>query len=197
MKYIKQIDNINIPLNQLNLFFESRIIWRDFATWIHSYLVSSFAGFGNQDSIEVKLKEVITKFGIILSTVFGGQIGAQYTNLIINLLNTFKSLVKAQVSGDMNAVNEYTAQLNQNADQIAYFLSQINPYWEESEWKTLLYQLNKLMIEDSTRFLNKDYTETVEVFDRLLNLTSVMGDYYSKGIRDYLTLSGGVRNTRK
>ncbi|MBN7773458.1 hypothetical protein [Clostridium aminobutyricum] len=190
MKFIKQLDSTPIPLNRLNLFFESRIIWRDFATWIHTYLASVFAGFGNQDSIEVKLKDVITKFGIILSTVFGGQIGEQYNNLIFNLLNTFKSLVDAQIRGDVNAVNEYATQLYENADQIAAFLARINPYWEENEWKTLLYQLNKLIIEDSTRVLNKEYAQSIEVFDRLLNLTSIMGDYYSKGIRDYLTLAG-------
>lgn len=190
MKFIKQLDSTCIPLNRLTLFFESRIIWRDFATWIHTYLASVFAGFGNQDSIEVKLKEVVTKFGIILSTIFGGQIGEQYNNLILNLINTFKALVNAQISGDANAVNEYSTQLYENADQIAAFLSKINPYWDENEWKTLLYQLNKLIIEDSTRFLNQEYTQTIETFDKLLNLTSLMGDYYSKGILDYLTLAG-------
>lgn len=186
---IKQLDFSSIPSSQMDLVFESRIIWRDLATWIQSYLVSVFAGFGNQDSIEIKIKDLTLEFGNILSTVFGGEIGEQYVNLITNWLSTFKSLVYSQINGDINAVNGYTIQLYGDIDQIASFLSGINPFWTQSEWKALLYRFNDMIIEELSAYLNKEYTKTIESFDRLLNLTSIIGNYYSKGLLNYLTYS--------
>lgn len=187
---IKQVEVPCIPTSQMDLVFESRVIWRDLATWIQSYLVSVFAGFGNQDSIEAKLKGVTLEFGNILSTVFGGEIGEQYVNLITNWLNTFKLLVFSQINGDINAVNGYTKQLYDDIDQIAIFLSDINPFWIENEWKALLYRFNDMIIEELSAYMNKEYTKAVESFDRHLNLTSVIGNYYSKGLLNYLTYSG-------
>ncbi|WP_312649093.1 hypothetical protein [Aminipila sp.] len=187
---IKQLDFSSIPTSQVDLVFESRTIWRDLATWIQSYLVSVFAGFGNQDSIEVKLKGIALEFGNILSTVFGGEIGEQYVNLITNWLNTFKLLVSSQINSDINAVNGYTKQLYDDIDQIAIFLSNINPFWIENEWQALLYRFNDMIIEELSAYINKQYTIAIESFDRLLNLTSIIGNYYSKGLLNYLTYSG-------
>lgn len=190
MVSIKQLEGSCIPSSQVSLIFESRMIWRDFATWLYSYLVSIFAGFGNQDSIEVKLKEVVIEFGSILSTVFGGQIGEQYIELISNWISTFELLVAAQINGDVKAVNEYTKQLYEDSNRIAEFLSEINPFWLESEWKTLLYRFNEIVIEQLYAYFNEEYTRTIVLFDRLLNLTSIIGNYYSKGLLNYLTYSG-------
>lgn len=188
---IKQLDFSSIPASQVDLVFESRTIWRDLATWIQSYLVSVFAGFGNQDSIEVKLKGISLEFGNILSTVFGGEIGEQYINLINNWLNTFKLLVSSQINGDINAVNGYTKQLYDDIEQLSIFLSDINPFWIENEWQALLYRFNDMIIEELSAYINKEYTTAIESFDRLLNLTSIIGNYYSKGLLNYLTYSGG------
>ena len=187
---IKQLDFSSIPKNQMDLVFESRIIWRDLATWIQSYLVSVFASFGNQDSIEAKIKGLTLEFGDILSTVFGGEIGEQYVNLITNWLNTFKLLVFSQINNDINAVNGYTKQLYDDIDQIAIFLADINPFWVENDWEALLYRFNDMIIEELSAYMNKEYTRAVESFDKLLNLTSIIGNYYSNGLLNYLTFSG-------
>lgn len=187
---IKQLDFSSIPSSQMDLVFESRIVLRDLATWIQSYLVSVFAGFGNKDSIEVKLKGLTLKLGDILSTVFGGEIGEQFVNLITNWLNTFKLLVFAQINGDVNAANGFANQLYADINQIAIFLSEINPFWIENEWRALLYRFNDMIIEELSAYMNKEYTKAVDSFDRLLNLTSIIGNYYSKGLLNYLTYSG-------
>ncbi|QAT43454.1 hypothetical protein [Aminipila luticellarii] len=189
MVSIKQLTDSNIPSSQMTLVFESRMLWRDLVTWLQAYLASVFAGFGNQDSIEVKLKEVATKFGNVLSTVFGGEVGEQYITLINNWINTFKLLVDAQMNDDVNTVNEYTNQLYENINQISVLLSAVNPFWTESEWKALLYRFNEMMIEQLSAYLYKEYTRNIESFDRILNLTSIIGNYYSRGLLNYLAYS--------
>ncbi|QHI73279.1 hypothetical protein [Aminipila terrae] len=187
MKSIKTLQGACIPESQMNLVFESRLIWRDLATWIEVYLISVFAGFGNYDSVEEKLRTVIIKFSNILSTVFGGEVADQFVTLISNYISTFKSLVASQVNGDTEDIKKYTDQLSVDTGQIAAFLSGINPFWTERDWNALFDKFNQMIIDESLAFLDKEYTENIESFDRILNLTSVMGNYYSKGLLNYLT----------
>lgn len=189
MESIKKLQGTCIPESQMNLVFESRLIWRDFATWIEVYLISVFAGFGNQDSVEEKLRTVIIKFSNILSTVFGGEVADQYVSLISNYISTFKSLVASQVSGDTEALKEYTGQLYTNTNEIASFLAGINPFWTERDWNALFDKFNQMIIDESLAFLDNEYTKNIESFDKILNLTSIMGNYYSKGLLNYLTYS--------
>lgn len=190
MKSVSEFQGICIPSGQLNLIYEARTIWRDLATWIRAYLVSIYAGFGNKEAVKEKLSKIPMEFLNIFHVIFGDQIAEAYSTLLFHYITTLESLVEAQINGDANAVSEYTRQLYENADQRAAFLSKINPFWVETEWKNYLYQFIQLTIEESTTFLNKEYTRNIDVFDRILNLTAVMGDYFSKGLINYLTYTG-------
>nr|WP_315021690.1 hypothetical protein [uncultured Aminipila sp.] len=189
MRLVNVLQTSCIPPSQLNLVFQSRTIWRDLATWLRAYLASKHGGLGDIEAIWEKLNELLIKSTNIFSLVFGEQFADQYVNLLSNFNNILDALVDAQIKGDTDAVNEYTKQLYENADQIAAFLSKVNPFWVESEWKNLLYQFNQMTIDQSTTFLNKEYRKNIDIFDRTLNLTSTIGDYYSQGILDYLSFS--------
>lgn len=186
MKSVKRLQGTTIPSNQAELVFQSRIVWRNLANWIREYLVSAYANYGIQVEVEKKIKSILLENSHIMSIIFGEQIVEQYNKLIFDFVSIFKSLVAAQISGDINAVNEYTKQLYDNADQRAAFAAQVNPFWSESEWKSLLYQFIQMTIEESTALLKKQYTKSIAIYDNILNLTSKMGDYYSKGVMDYL-----------
>ncbi|WP_312648815.1 hypothetical protein [Aminipila sp.] len=189
MRLVNVLQTACIPPSQLNLIFQSRTIWRDLATWLRAYLASKHGGLGDIEAIWEKLDELLIKSTNIFSLVFGEQFADQYVTLLSNFNNILDALINAQINGDTNAINEYTKQLYENADQIAAFLSKVNPFWVESEWKNLLYQFNQMTIDQSNTFLNKDFRKNIDIFDRILNLTSTIGDYYSQGILDYLNFS--------
>lgn len=186
MKRVKILQGNSIPLNQTELVFESRIIWRNLANWIREYLVSVYANYGTQATAEKKIKATLMGNSALISIIFGAQDIEKYNNLICNFVSILKSLVAAQKSGDDNAVNEYTKQLYENVDQRAAYAQQINPFWSESEWKDLSHQFIQMTIEESTALLKKEYTKSIEIYDDILSLTSKMGDYYSKGVLDYM-----------
>ncbi|MDD3169746.1 MAG: hypothetical protein PHC91_09855, partial [Eubacteriales bacterium] len=104
----------------------------------------------------------------------------------------FLRLFQAQMAGDANAAGEYARQLYQNIEQRAAFLAQINPYWELDTWRTLLYTFNNMILEDSTSLLSKQYQQNIMIFDRLLTQSSIIGDYFSAGIFNYLTAAQPV-----
>lgn len=190
MRRVKVLQNSCIPPSQLNLIFQSRIIWRDLSTWLRAYIASKHGGLGDIEAIWEKINELILKAANIFSLVFGDQVANQYLSLLTNYFNVLSSLIDTQVSGDTNAESEYTKQLYEISDQIAAFLSETNPYWVEDQWKKLIYQFNQRTIEESRTFKSKEFRRNVNIFDSILNLTSEIGDYFSQGILNYLTFSG-------
>ncbi|QAT41976.1 hypothetical protein [Aminipila luticellarii] len=189
MTLIRMMQTSCIPESQLNLIFQSRTAWRDLATWMRAYLASKHGGLGDIDAIRGKLNDLLIRFTSTFSLIFGEYLADQYVILLSNALNIFDALVDAQIRGDEDAVAEYTRQLYENTDRRAAFLAEINPYWVESEWKNLLYQFDQKTISQSTTFQNGQFRQNVEVFDSILNLTSLIGDYYSTGLLQYLTFS--------
>ena len=180
---------LEMTSGQLNLIFRSREIWRDLGTWISTYIISIYAGFGSQEAVLQKLNRIPIEFGNILRLIFGEQDAEKYTSFLSDFIRLLVSFVTAQINGDSTTVNEVTMKLYQNADQIAVFLSQINPYWQESEWKNLLYQFIGITIEESTTLLNKEYINNIDAYDKMLAQTSILGDYYSQGLLNYLNYS--------
>ncbi len=110
----------------------------------------------------------------------------------LNFTNYFKlmiSLMDAQKRGDTNAVNEYAKQLEQNVDERANFLSRINPFWEKNTLLNYLKNYNDMTIKEMNTFLTKDYKENVDIFGKILELTSIIGDYITDGLVKYFTYS--------
>ena len=185
MKSPKRLEGSYIPENQMNLIFESRMVWRDLATWIHAYLISVYSNFDNKSAVEEKIDAMVSKNGYIIGLIFGQQNEEQYVQLLSEYVSPFKELVDAQINGE--DVDEYIERLYENGNQGAAFFSRVNPFWLESEWKTLIHQFIQMNIDESTAFLNKDYVKNIEIYDRNLKQALKMGDCYSKGLIEYLT----------
>lgn len=192
MRRARRCQNICIPINQVNLIFDSRTIWRDLTIWLRSYINTIHGGLGDIDAIKEKLNEVLVKSTNIFSLIFGEQSADEYVNFFNNFINYYNNLIEAQISGDMETVNKYKEKLQENSIQTAWFLAQINPYWTESEWIELLSLYNQMSIDQSTALLNKDDRKDIYGFDKLLTLSSRIGDYYSQGILDYLIYTSRV-----
>jgi len=175
---------------EMNLIFRARTLWRNLATWVTIYLVSTYGGYPNRQAVSEKLYQVPLEYGNFMRLVFGDAPTEDYINILSVYVITLQNLFDAQMRGDMDAVNEYARQLYQNIDQRSEFLASLNPYWQKETWQSLLYHYNNLLLEDSMTLLSQDYNRNVEVFSRLLSYSSVIGDYFSEGIIRYLGLPG-------
>lgn len=176
----------NIVSGQANLVFRARMLWRDMATWLTIYMFSLYGGYGNHDVIEEKLYQLPLEYGNIMKLIFGDRVSEDYINSLSNYIIILGNLLHAQLAGDEEAAGNYTRQLYSNIDQRAKFLAQINPYWQEDNWRALLYTFNNMLLEDSTSLLTQQYQQNILIFDRLLSQSTIIGDYFSEGIFNYL-----------
>lgn len=171
---------------QINFIFRSRMLWRDLVTWMSIYMVSTLGGYANQAAVAARMYELPLEYGNFLKLVFGDMPAEEYINLLSTYIITFLNLFHAQISGDAAAVEGYARQLFRNIDQTAAFLARINPYWQNETWRSLLYNYHNLLLENAMTLLMNDYERNVDVFERTLAFSSVIGDYFSEGILNYL-----------
>lgn len=187
MIHINQMQNPSYITGQMNLIFRARMLWRDLATWLRSYKVSLYGGVGNTDELSQRLFRIPLSYGNILRVYFGDQATEQFINLATQYIAILQSLFNAQINNDVDEINNLTQKAYQNVNSTAALLASINPYWTQGEWVTLLTLFTSLQIEEATTFLTKDYTVNNDIFDRILSLTNIIGDYFSEGLTNYFT----------
>ncbi|QAT43089.1 hypothetical protein [Aminipila luticellarii] len=190
MRRAKRCQNVCVPISQVNLIFDSRTVWRDLTIWLRSYVNMKHGGLGDEEAIKEKINKVLRQSIHIFSTVFGEEYADEYVNLINEIVRYLGLLIQAQIIRNANMEKESKEKLQEIPEETGTLLARVNPYWEKEQWIELFSLYNQRIIEQSTALLNRDDKEDIYVFDRLLSLSSRIGDYYSRGILDYLMYTG-------
>ena len=100
-----------------------------------------------------------------------------------------QSLVTAIKNGDQVAADQSTQQLYKNANDIAAHYARINPFWDETQWRALLYNYVGMIIQDAVALGTREFEKDLDIFDRMLLAALAMGDYQAEGIIQYLTVT--------
>ena len=194
MTYISQLQEYNLTSGQISLLFRLRMIWRDIATWMNAYMVYVFLDSAPelQQAAAKKLTDLPIAYANVFRIYFGDEVADEHTTLMSNYTRLLISLIDATKSGDANAINEYTKQLNQNIAERVNFLTSINPFWEKNMMSNLLTNFNNMSINEINTFANKYYLSSTDLFGSLLSYSDRMGNYFAEGLLKYLTYSARV-----
>ena len=177
-----------LSYGEMNLINNFRGFWLDLARWGRESLISIASGFGNFEAVTNRLFRVPVNLGDLLRLIFGTEAAESIQNPLLIHIVTMINIFRAQKDGNSQAVNENTVLVYQNADEIARILSQMNPFWNETQWRNLLYNYISLTLEESTAMLSGDYARAVDIYDRISNFTTIIGDYTANGVIQYLTV---------
>ncbi len=63
MRYKDERPDPGSLMGQMNFIFRARMLWRDLATWMTIYLVSTYGGYPNQGAVADKLYELPLEYG--------------------------------------------------------------------------------------------------------------------------------------
>ena len=77
---------------------------------------------------------------------------------------------------------EAEKQWYRNADEIAEFLSSINPYLEKKKYRKMFYTHLALTKQEAVYMLQKNYKADIEVFDKIEAQALEMSDMIAGGI---------------
>lgn len=176
-----------ITFSQMNLIYNSRFIWRALSTWTRAYLISRYLGIGTEESLFTRLYKESSKFGDMLSLVFGARFSENFTWLLNEYTIALRDLISAQKEGNTDGVNKSLERLYNNAAERARLLAQANPFWDESTWRNIFETYLQYTIEMINSFITGDYSNDAEAYDKLTAFTNSIGDYFAQGIYEFLT----------
>ncbi len=174
-----------ITFGQMNLINNLRMLWMEFITWSRALITSETSGFGDLEAVGLKLYQLPSEFGKIFELFFGLEIGNEVERLFTNQLLLGAEIIRAQKKGGTAAVDAGTARMYQNGSEIAAYLAQINPYWNEQIWLDLFTEFIKTKIFETLAIATGKYTESIVLSENLQYQMLRMADYMSEGLIRY------------
>lgn len=127
-----------ITYELMDQLFRLRMAWNEINILTNMYMLSRYRGIANPDVTKTILNQFIIDHVDRLQQFFGTNL-ENYSQQLLTYINLIDSLITAQIEGNVNEINLITQLLYQNADQRAASIATLNPVWNETEWRTILY----------------------------------------------------------
>ncbi|MCB2355264.1 acetylglutamate kinase [Clostridium estertheticum] len=145
-------------------------------------LISIIKDLPDVDFVTNRLLRNPIDFGRALEVFYGYEIASQFSDLFKNHLVIAVQLVKAAKAGDSKGSADAEKRWYANADEIAVFLSRINPYWSQENWKTMLYEHLRMTKSEAVNILNNNDEKSITEYDEIEKQALKMADVMAEGI---------------
>lgn len=178
----RELNSISINDAGINLKEDLRMLWIQHVIWTRLAILSLAFDLPDVDYVLDRLLRNPKDFETALIPLYGRQKAAGFADLLESHLVIASQLVKSAKAGDSNSVQNFEKQWYTNADDIASFLSGLNPYWNENEWKEMLYEHLSLTKQEAVSMLQNNFQQGIEVYDDIEKQALEMADYMTSGI---------------
>lgn len=174
--------------NEVNLMNQLRKLWIDHVLWTRSFIISRVEGLSDLEKVTNRLLRNPQDFADLFGVFYGVEIGNELKDLLTEHLLIAADLVNAAIQGNTEKVNNERALWYNNADEIANFLSTINPYWNISIWQQHLYDHLSLTENEAVQRISGNYEEDIMLYDRIEDQALSMADYMFEGLLKQMDL---------
>lgn len=171
-----------LTYDQMNLIAAIEKLWIKLSVWLRTYIKADIYDTRNLKSVTNYLNSLPSTFYPILSTFHGPITAQNLSNLLFDFLQAAMGVVEAIKYGDNELTSSRIIKWYQIADQISSDLSRINVYWDENQWKNLLYQFIKLTVEEIKAIVNDEFEEEIVIYDGIEDIVFLLASYMARGI---------------
>lgn len=167
---------------QLNTITNFQRLWTHIANWTRAFTQSAVFDLPNLNAVSDKLKSLPMDFYDIMKSFYGPENTKTFIDLLSDYISSAVRTIEGIRDSDQIQVNLNAAQWYRAADQIAHFLASINVYWDEKQWRSLLYQFIQLMLTEVMAVLESEFIHENELWEIIEDLTFNIGSYMARGI---------------
>jgi hypothetical protein len=172
----------SIGPSELALRLGMRKLWEDHVTWTRLAIISLTTGSGDTQATVARLLRNQTDIGNAIKPYYGAAAGAKLTALLRQHILIAADLVAAAKAGDGAKLAATQARWQQNADEMAAFLSGANPNWKLGEMKAMLRNRLRLTVAEAVARLQKRWRADVADYDAIHVQALHMADMLAAGI---------------
>ncbi|MEK4424630.1 hypothetical protein MHI10_05795 [Solibacillus sp. FSL K6-1523] len=160
----------------------NRLLWLEHVNWTRMTIISIVFQLPDFPFVEQRLLQNATDLGNCLRPFYGDQIADHYAKLIQEHLVLAAELVTAAAKGDTATAEAKEKAWYKNADEIAFFLSSINPYLSKEALQKMLYKHLELTKTEAVTMIQKNYKADVAIFDAIEAEALAMSDMIASAI---------------
>jgi hypothetical protein len=161
---------------------DMRKLWTDHVVWTRDYIIAALADAPDAQPALTRLLKNQDDIGGAVARFYGDSAGKQLTTLLKDHIAIAGELVKAAKAGDKNAQKAADDKWQNNAVQIAAFLSKANPNWPKATLEELMKQHLSTTTNEVVARLTKNWDEDVRAFDAVYDHILHMSDALTDGI---------------
>jgi hypothetical protein len=159
-----------------------RKLWTDHVVWTRTYIVAAVADQPDAQAAAGRLMKNQEDIGKAVATYYGAAAGDRLTTLLKEHITIAVDLVKAAKAGDTPGQQRADAKWQQNAVQIADFLSSANPNWPKATLTDMMKMHLSTTTDEVTARLKKDWEADVRAYDAVYDHILKMSDALADGI---------------
>jgi hypothetical protein len=144
---------------------DMRKLWTDHVVWTRGYVIAALDDEPDAQAAANRLLKNQEDIGKAVAKFYGDAAGQQLTTLLKEHITIAVDLVKAAKVGDKSGQQQADSRWQQNAVQIAEFLSKANPNWPRATLVDMMKMHLSTTTAEVVARLNKNWEEDVRAFD--------------------------------
>ena len=157
-------------------------LWTEHVVWTRMYIISSLEDAPDTNATAERLLSNQEDIGDAIKPFYGEEAGDNLTALLKEHILIAVDIIEGVKAENTSQVEADSARWNQNADDIAAFLADANPYFEESAIRDALYMHLAMTNDEVVARVNGNYTADIEAYDEIYDQILVLSDTLSDGI---------------
>lgn len=177
-----EINPIKVNKAICDLRMEERRLWIDHVYWTRNFVVSDIANLEDKAEVLQRLLKNQDDIGNSIKAYYGEDAGNKLSALLrehIQIAGQVIAAAKTEVSDDFEKYNKLWYK---NAEEIANFLSTINPKLSQKVLKDMFFTHLQLVTDQVTARLNKDWKADIAAFDKGEDHMIMFADIIVNGI---------------
>ncbi len=172
----------NISPQRCSLRTNMRKLWSDHVWWTRNYLITAIAGMPDLKVATDRLLKNQDDIGAAIVPYYGQEAGNALAALLKEHILIAADVVTAAKANDNDRLTQANTKWHANADEIAAFLSNANPYWPQAEMKKMMYEHLKLTTNETVARLHQDWEADIKAFEQVFHEIMMMADGLTTGI---------------
>jgi hypothetical protein len=171
----------------INIFFDTRLFWREFVYWTRAFFRSVFLGVENTQDVFAKLFYIPDSYAYMLRLILPRHVANEYGELFTRYIIILRELTTAVIGGQTEMINEKVSELYRNSEERAIFLSGVFPSLDKDVLEEMFNTFIRCEIEEINAYVTQDFSRLIEIYDNLIIQMNLIADYISRGIIDLIT----------
>ena len=161
---------------------DMRKLWTDHTVWTRDYIVAAVDDRPDAQAAATRLMQNQEDIGNAVAAYYGAAAGQQLTALLKQHIGIAVDLIKAAKAGDAAAQKRAEDQWQQNAVDIAAFLSKANPNWPKETLVAMMKTHLSTTTAEVVARLKHDWEGDIRAYDAVYQHILMMADALSDGI---------------